>query len=226
MELLEHDFHNDNATSESGMPTSLIGLSSDHDEVLFGGSVKRYPSQTVLLWIAGFLQSGCGYYIPMSAIFLWRSIGIGAFIMGIVYMQYLYSSYFFFDGPVAAEVSRIIKEQHTLIKYTIKNGGGGGHNSNPYPIEAQDFASFFFVLFTHFTVYKTWSESVWRATVIVTSFFMYIGVLAWSYGFDFRLIIMATFIGAAIGTVKVLLFDAIVCPLCLRLCSIGLLKRR
>jgi hypothetical protein len=207
-----HGFHpHENATSDA--PSSLLAQSSGAER---GDDMRRYPSQVVLLYLAGILQSGCGYYIPMSALFLWRSIGIGAFIMGLVYLQYLYSSYFFFDGPVAAEVSRLVMEQrHALVR-----GDGGGWR-NPYPTEAQDFASFFFVLFAHFTVYRTWSESAWRATVIITAFFVYIGGMAWSYGFDSKLLVVATLIGAALGMTKVLFFDAIMCPLLTRLCNIG-----
>jgi hypothetical protein len=171
-----------------------------------------YKPRVVLLYVLGILQGLCGFYIPEDAKLLWWAIGIGSFLLGLVYLQYLYSSHFFVDIPVAACIDRIMALGVPHWCHTV---GGGGGFVRCYPLSTQDLSSFFFVLMTHFTTHGTWSYSRMRAVIVITAYVVYSTVALLAGHADPRSVAVALVVGALIGIAKVMLFRTAFEPLCI-----------
>lgn len=171
--------------------------SSDSDD----GTISP---KVILLYILGALQAFCGYYLPADPSILWWGMGIGTFVSGFLYLQFMYSSHFFIDIPVAASLSRAFRH------YTP-------HWCTPtccYSREGQDVAAFFFILFSYMSIYKTWSRSAFRSVVLAAAFIIYsIDIIVDSHC-DPRVAALSIIVGALLGVAKVLGFRAFLQPFC------------
>jgi hypothetical protein len=157
--------------------------------------------KVVLLYALGIMQSLCGYYLPMSAVVLWWALGIGAFLLRRVYLQYLYSTHFFVDFTVAFLFVGITKETNICP----------AHCYNPV---AQDMAAFFFVVATHMFLYGTKPLFAFNTIVVVVAFFVYATTMIISSPASGPWLTLASIcVGGVLGISKVLFFEAAIRPI-------------
>lgn len=162
-----------------------------------------YPANTVLTYFLAVLRAVCGYYIPMSAHVLWWAVGIGSLFLRLLYLQYLWSTHFFFDVPVARIVDR------AWLQYFP----GQCHSVPCYNTEGQDMASFFFVAATHGLLYRRRIGLI-RTIVFAAAFAVYVATMLVYYEQSVLSTVSSFCIGAVLGVLKVLVFASVADPLC------------
>lgn len=190
-ELTQNDF-DEIATNRS------ISIRTDSDGIV--------STRVVILYILAILQSVCGYYIPMSAMVLWWAVGIGAFVLGLLYLQYLYSTHFFVDAVIANLMEQIIRKCVPVwcSGYTIC-----------YSQDAQDMMAFFFTVATHVFIYGPRPASIWNSSVFVIAVIVYATTMVLSMVYGIGPILISFCVGAILGAAKVCFFKAAIYPLCL-----------
>ena len=160
--------------------------------------------KVVMLYVLGVLQAFCGYYLPADPAILWWGMGIGTFVSGFLYLQIMYSSHFFIDIPLASSLSMAFRH-HTPHWCT---------STCCYSREGQDVASFFFILFSYMSVYRSWSRSMFRGVVLIAAFLVYSIDIIVDSRCDPRIASLSIIVGALLGIAKVLGFRAFLQPLC------------
>jgi hypothetical protein len=187
------------------LKSALSSLGTFETNVTHGTDVVA--TKTVLLYFLGLLQSVCGYYIPMSPLVLWWALGIGSFLFGLIYLQYLYTAHFFVDAQIATIISMATKEASLC-------------QTRCYSVVAQDMSAFFFLLATHFFIYGRRRRNnprssifTFRNTILVVAFFVYSCTIIISPTTkSIPIAIISILVGAILGILKVIFFRAVLHP--------------
>jgi len=148
----------------------------------------------------------CGYYIPMSGHILWWATGVGAFVFGILYLQYLFSTHFFVDLPLSIFLDRACRRR-------VPDWCVAGSPTCYYP-DAQDLAAFFFVIVTHVFFFGPRPVSKFNSAIFGFALLVYTTTLCLSPLHDFRITLFAVAVGVSLGVSKVLFFAAAFYPAC------------
>jgi hypothetical protein len=155
--------------------------------------------------LAGFytaLQAVCGYYVLVSAQILWSSVLLGSLFLGLLYLQFLGMSHFLVDMPAAQLAGRSIR--HLAPSWC--------RGDRCYDYEAQDMASFFFVVFAHVAVTRR-HPGIYKSVVCVVAFAVYMATLFTSDWCSTPATAVALVVGAVLGASKVFFFVPIVVTL-------------
>lgn len=152
----------------------------------------------------------CSYYVPNTASILWWTFGVWSLLFGNLYLQYLYTSYFFFDIYVASAINAIIKYDLPYFCPAID----GKDALSCYCMESHAFASYFWTVLAHVAEYGPWPPPRWPTFICTISFFVFVSSLCISRQCGVLGVIFAAIIGAMSGVLKIQLYKAAIYPLC------------
>jgi len=180
----------------------MLTLMDVHERGIYGNNTE-VTAKLVFSTLYTILRAACGYFIPQSAMVLWWAVGIGSLFRGQLYLQYLWSTHFMVDIPVANVAGRVWKHAASSLCPLV---------GPCYDVEGQDVASFFAVVLTHAVVTRR-APGVFNSIVCGIAFVVYV-VALYTAGHCHPLLTSASLlVGAVLGAARVLFFVDVIFPL-------------
>ena len=153
------------------------------------------------------IQAICGYYIPGSSKILWWAVGLTSLLFGNLYLQFLYTSYFFIDVYIASAIEGIMINEYSYICPIGKC----------YCFESHGLSSFFFTLLGHVMIFGPWPPPIYQTFICSISLIVYTIVLITNNTCSLSGALFAMAIGGLSGVFKVQIYRVAVYPLCKQL---------